>query len=208
MNMKVYVKKAELFIGLCLIIALSTSSASAWGGGRHGGYGHGFYGYHGWGVYRPYYWGLDYTLVSPPIGAVVPYLPDGYTTYVIGGIPYYYFGGYYFQTCPSGYVVVPQPEAPSAGTTAPSQTVQSQTSATQTVQPGSAVAKSASAVSAPLAKAASDDGAITINIPNSTGGFTAVKLTRFKDGYKGPQGEFYPNHPTVDELKALYGGAQ
>ena len=44
-----------------------------------------------------------------------------------------------------------------------------------------------------------------INIPNSKGGFTPVRLIKHKNGYIGPQGEFYAGHPTVDALKALYG---
>jgi hypothetical protein len=45
----------------------------------------------------------------------------------------------------------------------------------------------------------------TINVPNSKGGFTQVTLVKNKNGYVGPQGEFYDIHPTVDELKLLYG---
>jgi hypothetical protein len=46
---------------------------------------------------------------------------------------------------------------------------------------------------------------ITINVPNARGGYTPVVLTRYGDGYLGPQGEYYPDHPTVEQLKALYG---
>jgi hypothetical protein len=235
MDIKGLPKKAGLFIGLCLIIGLSASGASAWWGGRHGGYSHGyyggyyggFYGHHGWGFYRPHYWGLDFTYVTPSVGAVVAYMPEGYTTLVVNGIRYYYCDGYYFRSCPSGYVIVPAPEARSSSAAEPSQTTKSPASGSQAqqqsaaaplaqaAQSGSASAKSGNeaqnaenAAAAAPAKASAGDGAVTINIPNAGGGFTAVKLTKYKDGYKGPQGEFYPNHPTVEELKALYGGAQ
>jgi hypothetical protein len=46
---------------------------------------------------------------------------------------------------------------------------------------------------------------VTINIPNLKGGFTPVRLIKHKNGYFGPQGEFYTGHPTVAALKALYG---
>jgi hypothetical protein len=46
---------------------------------------------------------------------------------------------------------------------------------------------------------------VTINVPDSKGGYVAVKLVKTKDGYIGPQGEFYPGRPTIDQLKALYG---
>jgi MFS family permease len=48
-------------------------------------------------------------------------------------------------------------------------------------------------------------GTITINVPASDGSFTPVTLTRQKDGYIGPQGEFYPDIPSIAQLKILYG---
>ncbi len=46
---------------------------------------------------------------------------------------------------------------------------------------------------------------VTINVPNSNGSYTPVTLVKQGDGYVGPQGEYYPNHPTVEQLKVLYG---
>lgn len=46
---------------------------------------------------------------------------------------------------------------------------------------------------------------VTINIPNSRGGYTPVVLRRAGYGFIGPQGEYYANSPTVDQLSALYG---
>jgi hypothetical protein len=46
---------------------------------------------------------------------------------------------------------------------------------------------------------------VTINIPNSRGGYTPVVLRRAGYGYLGPQGEYYADSPTVDQLRALYG---
>jgi len=51
----------------------------------------------------------------------------------------------------------------------------------------------------------SPDGTVTINIPNSDGSYTVVKLVKHDDGYTGPQGEYYSGHPTVEQLKVLYG---
>jgi hypothetical protein len=45
----------------------------------------------------------------------------------------------------------------------------------------------------------------TVNVPNASGGYTAVKLVKGDKGYIGPQGEFYPSNPTIAELKVLYG---
>ena len=45
----------------------------------------------------------------------------------------------------------------------------------------------------------------TVNIPNSRGGYTSVTLRRSGNGYVGPQGEYYPNYPSVNQLKMMYG---
>jgi hypothetical protein len=46
---------------------------------------------------------------------------------------------------------------------------------------------------------------IVINVPGSKGGFVPIRLLKTRDGYIGPQGELYPNRPTVEQLEALYG---
>jgi hypothetical protein len=58
------------------------------------------------------------------------------------------------------------------------------------------------AVGAPPAAAV---GEMVINIPNSDGTYTPVKIVKHNSGYIGPQGEYYPQHPTVEQLKLLYG---
>jgi hypothetical protein len=45
----------------------------------------------------------------------------------------------------------------------------------------------------------------TVNIPNGHGGYTAVLIKRSGNGFTGPQGEFYPEFPTVSQLKIIYG---
>jgi hypothetical protein len=160
----------------------SSSGSGVRGGGNH--YYHNFYhgynrGYHGWGSYWPYW----------SVGSYVTYLPDDYATVYVDGSAYYYSDGSYFAPYSNGYMVVPAPDlsntaAPEAMVPAPSpageQTVSGQPSITSS-------------------------GPITISIPNSKGGFTPVKLVKSKDGYIGPQGEYYAGHPTVAELRVLYG---
>lgn len=46
---------------------------------------------------------------------------------------------------------------------------------------------------------------VTINVPNANGSYTPVTLVRQGNGYVGPQGEFYPGNPSVEQLEALYG---
>ena len=48
-------------------------------------------------------------------------------------------------------------------------------------------------------------GGLNVEIPNSDGTYTEVKLTKTEGGYNGPQGEFYKGNPTVKQLKILYG---
>jgi hypothetical protein len=103
-------------------------------------------------------------------------LPYGHRTVVIGGRGYYTYDNIYYSRCPTGYVVVPQP-------------VYVNPAPVQTIVPVQG----------------QDGEAIVVNVPNSTGGFTPVRLTRSRDGYVGPQGEYYAGNPTVQQLKVLYG---
>ena len=48
-------------------------------------------------------------------------------------------------------------------------------------------------------------GMLTINVPNSRGGYTAVDLRSSGGGFVGPQGEYYPETPSVEQLRAMYG---
>lgn len=57
--------------------------------------------------YLPYQGG--YSVVPPPIGAVVNYLPDGYETLMVGNQTYYYFAGAFYVYNGQNYQVVPAP---------------------------------------------------------------------------------------------------
>ncbi len=46
---------------------------------------------------------------------------------------------------------------------------------------------------------------VTISVPNSNGGYTAVVLKRSGNGYVGPQGEYYDQVPSTEQLQAMYG---
>ena len=47
-----------------------------------------------------------YSVVPPPVGAVVPSLPDGYETTMVGNDTYYYFGGAFYMQTDQGFEVV------------------------------------------------------------------------------------------------------
>ncbi len=51
----------------------------------------------------------QYVVITPPVGAVITRLPDGYVTFRTGGIEYYYYGDAYYKRLPSGYIVVEPP---------------------------------------------------------------------------------------------------
>lgn len=137
-----------------------------------------------------------YVVVSPPVGAVVPALPPAYTTVIINGAPYYVYGYTYYTPVPAGYMVVTAPTtavpvaAPAATNAAP--TVSSQTA------PSSAASTTAKS------EDKSDAAVFEIYIANDNGSYTLVTLKKTDKGFVGPQGELYPNHPTVEELKARY----
>jgi hypothetical protein len=46
---------------------------------------------------------------------------------------------------------------------------------------------------------------VTVNITNSNGSISQVRLTKQGVGYVGPRGEYYDHIPTGDELRPIYG---
>jgi hypothetical protein len=58
-------------------------------------------------------------------------------------------------------------------------------------------------VTAPVAVA--EPATVTVWITNSNGSRTAVKLTKSGPGYLGPRGEWYPDMPTNEQLRVVYG---
>jgi hypothetical protein len=53
--------------------------------------------------------GSVFVIVRPPFGIVVPLPPPGFVRFLLGGIPYYYYGDVFYRRVPSGYVVVEPP---------------------------------------------------------------------------------------------------
>ena len=151
-------------------------SVSAFARDHHDRGRHDRYHYHSGRFYRPGWFGFRFAVDVPPIGAIVDVLPFGYRTVVVRDRPYYYYNNVYYVADYRGYVVVPAP-----------------TTTNVVYAPGTSIATAA------------NPDVLTINVPNSYGGFTPVTLTRHNDGYLGPQGEFYPGHPSVEQLRVLYG---
>jgi hypothetical protein len=128
---------------------------------------------------------LDVVVPALYIGAMVESLPYGYTVVRAGGVPYYYYDGWYYRPCPEGYMVVNRPVIVDNTTAAP-----------------------APLLATPIPVASDEGKAVTIRVPNNKGGFTPVTLTKHNNGYIGPEGEFYEGNPSVEKLKALYGNKE
>ena len=168
-----------LLILACLVLP---SPAFAYGGhgGWHGG-GHGW-GRGGWG------WGWGWGAVglvetAALLNTAYPYAPY----YYVNGVPYYY-GNPYYPAAPVGYVGVAQPPVAYVPASTPM---------------AAPYATPAAASSQPPAAASVSDS-FDIHIPNGNGSFTLVTLQKTEKGFLGPQGEFYADHPTEDQLKARY----
>ena len=111
-----------------------------------------------------------YAIVSPP---TVRVLPGPYRMVVINGVAYYMVDGLYYRSTPDGYIVVERPPEPAKIT-----------------------------VSVPEV----DANKIVLYVPKKDGdGYTPVTLKRIDGGFLGPQGEFYPTMPRVTLLTEMYG---
>lgn len=173
-------KKILLLVSLLMIITQSTSVFAQGGGpgGRHGGPRGNPYGPGDY-YWRDGHWWVGDVIAAITLGTIIATLPPRYEAVYVGGVTYYYDGVYYYQRYPTGYVVVANP--------------------TPVVVPATTVVVPASTVSTQGVTT------IIINVPNKDGTFTPVTLIKHKDGYLGPQGEYYQDHPTVEQLKVLYG---
>lgn len=145
------------------------------------------------GIYYSYVGHGDYVIVNPPEGAYVSVIPREFQPVIINGVTYYTDNGVYYVYTRHGYRVVSRPvvevvQPPQVVVTQPAQVV---------------VAQPAAVVVAPPVPVAQD--AFTVNVPNASGGYTAVVLKKSGNGYLGPQGEFYAEFPKVNQLKAMYG---
>jgi len=117
-----------------------------------------------------------YVLVPAPIGACISHLPFGARTKYVNGKRYHHHNGIYYKHTHEGYVVVEEPVEYYA-------------------YEGKVKNKKHYDF---------EEISFTINIPNNHGGYSEVSLKRTKDGFIGPQGEFYSEFPKVAHLKVMY----
>ena len=137
-------------------------------------------------------------------------LPRGVITIVIGGSRYFYGDGVFYHRETDGYDVVVPPAgvivdaipARCAKVVIYGKTYYRDNSTYYQPSPHGFVIVPAPSEHAEVLDSSVKE--ITINIPNYHQGFTPVVLKKFGDGYLGPQGEFYAQFPSVDQLQVMY----
>lgn len=158
-----------------------------WGQREHINYQGKNYDYHEGRFYTSGLFGAILDLVMPPRGIVINNLPTGCRTIIMGGTAYYEYENIYYQPCPGGYTVVQPPAVVNPYVSSPVVYAPPSNMVVPSVQPQP-----------------SGGGTIIVNVPTATGGTVAITLIRYSNGFTGPQGEFYPNFPSTEELSARY----
>lgn len=118
----------------------------------------------------------EYVVVAPPVGAIIDTRPSDCRTVIINGETYYENNGVYYRLTSNGYEVVGQPRV-------------------TVIEPARIAAQT---------QIQNTDEVFIVNILNSQGGYTAVTLKKSGNGFIGPQGEFYPEFPKVEQLRVMY----
>jgi len=197
-----YAMRNKIGLVTAVVMMLSACEVFAWGGRGGGHY------YHGGHYYERGWFGFGTVAAALTLGAVVATLPREPEVVVVNRSPYYCCDNVYYQRCPSGYVVVQPPVAVQpVYVQAPmvAQPVYIQPPPVAPVVQTVTVPAPVSSQPAPV-PAAPSTGQYSLNIPNSDGTtYTTVVINQKGNGYVGPQGEYYPEFPKVEQLKAMYG---
>lgn len=94
-------KKSIAFLLVMVLLSGFSTKALSWDD---------HYRYRGGHYYKDVgWWGFGGFATGLAVGAYVASLPPHYEIIFIGGVPYYYADGYYYQAGPSGYVIVAPP---------------------------------------------------------------------------------------------------
>jgi len=144
---------------------------------------------------------------------VVPHLPPGAHHMIIGGRPYWAYGGVYYEFGDDGYVVVGAPVVrvlPRHYHVVVIHGVAYYVADDVYYRPGPegyvVVEKPPEPAKVVVPAPEPEGSKITVYAPKKDGdGFTPVTLKKIDGGYLGPQGEFYPTMPRVSLLTEMYG---
>jgi hypothetical protein len=141
-----------------------------------------------------------YNTAALAVGTVVGVLPWGATTVVVDGNTYYTSGNTYYKAVPGGYSVVNPPTT---------QQVVEQPQQQQQIQPQQSVQQQPqmqqkTSININAQPKSSTMKGFEVKLPNGNGSFTSLTLMKTDKGFIGPQGEFYQDHPTEEQLRARY----
>lgn len=167
---------------LALVALLAVLTAGPTHADRHGG-GHRYtkvvvgHGHYWYrdGVYYRHHHGR-YLYVAPPRGALITVVPASAVRLRFGTVRYRYFGGAYYRHTPRGYVLVERPA---------------------TVYLDRVPDAPDTVFVEPVYR--------QVNVRNTNGSETPVRLEQAGEKWLGPKGEFYDAFPTDDQLRAAYG---
>ncbi|MDD5216597.1 MAG: DUF6515 family protein [Candidatus Omnitrophica bacterium] len=151
---------------------------------------------------------------SPRYEHYVPHLPRGYVTIDVRGDRYYQYHGCFYRPTPSGFFMVAAPfgaviaslpvgyrEIDHGGDVYyfynNTYYVKEPAGYAVVNPPAPVVVSNPVSVEAP-------EKTVVVNVPNANGSYMPVVLQKYSNGYTGPRGEFYPDYPTADQLKAMY----
>jgi hypothetical protein len=158
----------------------------------------------------------------PQWGLHIHFLPEGYHTYWVGGVKYYYYDGLYYTYVGGDYVlvappvgayveVIPQDFHPVIinGVTYYTDNgiyyiwthhhgYQVVAAPVVYVQPAPVVAAQ------PVLTPVPTQDTFPVNVPDGKGGYVSVVIKKSPKGFVGPQGEFYAQFPSVAQLKVMY----
>ena len=116
-----------------------------------------------------------FVVVPPPPGAIIPNLPNGFTSLQVNGEPYYLAANVFYQPHAQGYAVVPSPVDPAPKNLPP-----------------------------PPMPCASVADSVTMTVHLAAGGTAPVVLKRHAQGWIGPKGEIYEGLPSEQQLAPYY----
>lgn len=119
--------------------------------------------------------GERFVVVPAPPGAIIPSLPNGFTSLQINGEPFYLAANVFYQPHAQGYAVVASPVDP----------------APKPVPP-------------PPMPCAPVADTVTMTVHLAAGGTAPVVLKRHAHGWIGPKGEIYESLPSEQQLAPYY----
>lgn len=141
-------------------------------------------------------------------------LPHEHRRVFVSKVPYYYYDGLFYREGITGYVLVNAPVGALVPVLPPScemivingTTYYTYDNVYYVREPKGYLVVPQPVVNTPATQPVEvSESSFVVHVPNANGSYMPVVIRKTKDGYVGPQGEYYSEQPTVDQLKAMYG---